>query len=412
MPAKDSVMTSPNSRVATKRDTTDPQVYAALDAAVRGIAGYHTLDETLQLIVDLVRPLVAAEYVALGIVDSRGVIERFITSGMDDATRRRIGDLPRGKGLLGLIIRENRSYRIADIATDPRRAGFPPHHPEMHSFLGVPIAVEGSTIGRLYLTNKMGAPEFSHADQQLVETFAVHAGLAMERAVLQDQVRRLALVDERERISQDLHDGIIQDLYAIGLALEDVPDLMSDEPGEASRRVERAIESLHLTIRDIRNFIFGLRPELLEDGGLRAGLAALAEELRLNAMLEVELRAAAAVPDPNEAVEAQVLSIVKEALSNVARHAAAHQVVIDLADEVAEGASGWRVTVSDDGSGFDPTNPVVLGHHGLANMRARARDVGGTLDLESRPGGGTHVTVRVPATTRIASVEAQRGKGT
>jgi signal transduction histidine kinase len=396
MPAKDSVVASPKDDVATKRDATDPQLYAALDAAVRGIAGYHTLDETLQLIVDLVRPLVAAEYVALGIVDARGVIERFITSGMDDATRRRIGDLPRGKGLLGLIIRENRSYRIADIAADPRRAGFPPHHPEMHSFLGVPIAVEGNTIGRLYLTNKIGAPGFSSGDQQLVETFAVHAGLAMERAVLQDQVRRLAVVDERERISQDLHDGIIQDLYAVGLALEDVPDLMADDRGEASRRVERAIESLHLTIKDIRNFIFGLRPELLEGAGLQAGLAALAEELRLNAMLDVELRAPAAVPQPNEAVTAQILSIVKEVLSNVARHAGAHQVTVDLADEVVQGASGWRVTVSDDGAGFDPENPVILGHHGLANMRARAKDVDGTLDIESHRDGGTRVTVWVP----------------
>jgi signal transduction histidine kinase len=412
MPAKDSVMTSPNSRVATKRDATDPQVYAALDAAVRGIAGYHTLDETLQLIVDLVRPLVAAEYVALGIVDSRGAIERFITSGMDDATRRRIGDLPRGKGLLGLIIRENRSYRIADIATDPRRAGFPPHHPEMHSFLGVPIAVEGNGIGRLYLTNKIGAPEFSPGDQQLVETFAVHAGLAMERAVLQDQVRRLAVVDERERISQDLHDGIIQDLYAVGLALEDVPDLMADNRGEASRRVERAIESLHLTIRDIRNFIFGLRPEFLEGAGLRVGLAALAEELRLNAMLEVELRAPTAVPDPTEDVAAQILAIAKEALSNVARHAGAHQVVIDLADEVVAGASGWRMTISDDGVGFDPRSSAVLGHHGLANMRARVRDLGGTLDIDSRPGGPTRVAVWVPAAELPAPVEAQRGKAT
>src|SRR5204863_7440396 len=106
MPTQDSMVGPAKHDEMANQEATDPQVYAALDAAVRGIAGYHTLDETLQLIVDLVRPLVAAEYVALGIVDSRGVIERFITSGMDDATRRPIGDLPRGKGLLGLMIRE------------------------------------------------------------------------------------------------------------------------------------------------------------------------------------------------------------------------------------------------------------------------------------------------------------------
>jgi signal transduction histidine kinase len=397
MPAKQPVIDSPKGGGQAAPSARQPQVYEALDAAVRGIAGYHTLDETLQLIVDRVRPLLGAEYVALGIVDSRGVIERFITSGMDEATRGRIGDLPRGEGLLGLIIRENRSYRIADIARDPRRAGFPPNHPPMHSFLGVPITVENRTIGRLYLTNKVGAAEFSPDDQALVETFALHAGLAMERAELQDQVRRLAVIDERERISQDLHDGIIQDLYAVGLTLEDVPDLMTDDRPEASRRVELAIESLHLTIRDIRNFIFGLRPELLEGVGLQAGLLALGEELRHNSMIEVELRAPGAVPEPPEGVAAQILSIVNEALSNVARHAAAQQVTLELADEVVAGRSGWRVTVTDNGVGFDPRSAAVLGHHGLANMRARAEDLGGQLQIESRPGGPTHLTIWLPA---------------
>ena len=238
-------------------------VVDALDAATRAIASLQSVDDVLQVIVDQVRLLVGADYAALGTVDADGVIERFITSGMSRETRAAIGPLPRGHGFLGLIIEENRSFRIPDIAVDPRRYGFPPNHPPMHSFLGVPITVKGRSVGNLYLTDKAGADEFSEADQRLVETFAVHAGIAIENARLHEQVQRLAIVDERERISKDLHDGIIQNIYAVGLSLEDIPELMRDDPDEVERRVERAIDSLHLTIRDIRNFIFGLRPELL-----------------------------------------------------------------------------------------------------------------------------------------------------
>ena len=213
-------------------------VVDALDAATRAIASLQSVDDVLQVIVDQVRPLVGADYAALGIVHADGVIERFITSGMSRETRAAIGPLPRGHGFLGLIIEENRSFRIPDIAVDPRRHGFPPNHPPMHSFLGVPITVKGRSVGNLYLTDKVGAAEFSEADQRLVETFAVHAGIAIENARLHEQVQRLAIVDERERISKDLHDGIIQNIYAVGLSLEDVPELRARRPGRgrATRR--------------------------------------------------------------------------------------------------------------------------------------------------------------------------------
>src|SRR5262249_45832619 len=158
---------------------------------------------------------------------------------------------------------------------------------EMHSFLGVPVTVQGRSIGNLYLTERSDAAEFSAEDERIVETFALHAGIAIENARLHEQVQRLAIVDERERIGRDLHDGIIQRLYGVGLSLEDVPELVRDDPDEVERRVERAIDNLHLAIRDIRNFIFGLRPELLTGIGLAAGLAAIAEEFRHNSMIDV-----------------------------------------------------------------------------------------------------------------------------
>ena len=229
-------------------------------------------------------------------------------------TRRGRGSepLPRGHGFLGLIIRENASFRIPDIAVDERRYGFPPNHPPMHSFLGVPVTVKGRSVGNLYFTDKAGGELFTAADQALVETFARHAAIAIENARLHEQVQRLAVVDERERISKDLHDGIIQSIYAVGLSLEDVPELMEEDPDEVVRRVEHAIDSLHLAIRDIRNFIFGLRPELLSGMSLMSGLAATAEEFRHNSMIDVELEAKGPIAEPTADTTAHLLGIVHE----------------------------------------------------------------------------------------------------
>jgi signal transduction histidine kinase len=385
----------PLSKPSVRRDSNEVQ--AALDAAVRGIAGLTSVDDALQVIVDGVRPLVGASYAALGIVDAAGRIERFITSGMDDETRRKIGALPEGHGLLGLIIRENRSFLVADLNRDSRRYGFPPHHPPMTSFLGVPITIKGISLGRLYLTNKIGADEFSEEDRSLVETFALHAGIAMENARLHEQLQRLAVVDERERISKDLHDGVIQNLYAVGLSLEDVPELMVDDRSEAATRVERAIDSIHLSIKDIRNFIFGLRPELLEGASILVGLAALADEYRHNMMVDLELRLPEGVPEPTVDVTGHLLAIVAESLSNIARHSHASRATLELS-MTADGKM-LELAIEDNGIGFDPTSVVKLGHQGLANTRARALQFGGTVSVDSQPGAGTRVLVRVPTHT-------------
>ena len=374
------------------------QLRAALDAAVRGIASLASVDDVLQLIVDRVRPLVGAQYAALGIVDDNGRIERFITSGVDDATRTRIGALPEGHGLLGLIIRENRSYRISDINQDPRRHGLPPNHPPMTSFLGVPITNGGRSIGRLYLTNKVGGAEFSQDDQAVVETFALHAGIAMENARLHEQVQRLTIVDERERISKDLHDGIIQNLYAVSLSLEDLPELMTADRADATTRVERAIESIHLTIQDIRNFIFGLRPELLESASLAGGVAALVEEARHNTLIELALEIAPGLSEPPPDVTTQLLGAVSESISNVMRHSRASTAVIELQ---GRDGGGWLLVISDNGVGFEPGSANRLGHQGLANVRERIAQIHGDLQIDSQPGRGTRVVIGVrPAVGR------------
>ena len=171
----------------------------------------------------------------------------------------------------------------------PESYGFPANHPPMQSFLGVPVTVRGEVVGRLYLTNKLHAPEFSADDQALVETFALHAGIAIENAHLYARVQRLAVLDERDRISRDLHDSVIQSIYAVTLSLDDVPELVAKSSPDAGQRVDDAIDALHGVIRDIRNFIFGLRPLLLDSGSLLDGLRALADELRRNTGPQIEV---------------------------------------------------------------------------------------------------------------------------
>jgi signal transduction histidine kinase len=364
---------------------------AALDAAVQRISGVLALDAVLQLIVDRVRELADAEYAALGIAHPDGVIERFITSGLTEDERARIGALPHGYGLLGLIIREGQTFRIPDIGADPRRHGFPPNHPEMHSFLGVPITVKGQAVGDLYLTNKRGEAEFGVDDQTLVERFAAHAGLAIENARLSQRVQALAVVEERERIGRDLHDGIIQRIYGVTLGLDEVPELARHDPVAAGERVERAIDALHDAIGEIRTFIYGLRPGLDYRGSIASALKTLAEEMRLNTAIQIDVTAPI-VEGLSPTIRGEMLSIAREALTNAVRHAAATRVAVAIT--AANGVV--LLEIADDGIGFDSLAPAAEGHNGLTNMRRRAESLGGTLRVVTGKGNGTRIIVSLP----------------
>jgi signal transduction histidine kinase len=298
-------------------------------------------------------------------------------------------------GLLGLIIREDRSLLIDDITTDQRRYGFPDHHPPMHSFLGVPVRSKGNSIGNLYLTNKRDGAPFTESDQRLVEMFALHAGIAIENARLHEEIGRLAIVEERERISQDLHDSIIQSMYAISLSLEDLPEIITEDAAEGAARTDRAIDGIHGTIRDIRNFIMGLQPELLIDADLRTGIETLAAEFRANTLVDLEVRIDPDLQELPHEHAAHILAITREALSNIARHSNATRASIELGPADPAGDT-LALVVGDNGGGFDIDAARSSRQRGLSNLRARAEQVGGRLILNSEEGAGTRVRAELP----------------
>ena len=520
------------------------------------LASELSLPALLQRIVELAVRLTGARYGALGVLGEDGSIVEFLTVGIGRRERRAIGQPPRGRGILGVLIREGRVLRLRRIADDPRSVGFPPHHPPMTSFLGAPIRALGRVYGNLYLTDKQGAEEFSAEDERSLEVLAVQAGVAIANAHLYQETRRrqarlealmevanqilagseleavlprvavlarrlaeaesaavvvpdeggvltvaaadglgaerlrglpiprqrsisgeviqsgrtlviedagrdprpyprvtrlarmgpvvcvplqaggqpigglwvsrrrgrpvfsqetaqtvesfakqvsvalasararrelsrLVLLEERERIARELHDGIIQSLFAVGMGLQGAALMVPDR--EVERRIEGAVEELDRVIRDLRRYVFGLRPGILADQRLDEALRSLAREFEAASGLVVEVDV-----DPQVAAELtplapQVVQMAREGLSNVARHARAQRCWLRLKGSGA----GAVLAVEDDGVGFDPAQ-ARSGGQGLRNLRERAEALGGSVRVTSAPGRGTSVRVHLP----------------
>jgi signal transduction histidine kinase len=509
----------------------------------------------LQPIVDLAAEVTDARYVALGVIGEEGELVDFITTGISAKHRRAIGALPRGLGLLGLLIREPRVVRIADISSHPGSVGFPPHHPPMRSFLGAPVQAMGSVYGNIYLTEKRGAREFTLEDERsvhilatqagvaianaslyqesrrrerwlealreitsdilegaeansllmsiaeharelagaqaasiltttsrpgelevaaavgayaervqgqsvpasksisgevietgkplhtddatthrlayqpiirlghvgpaifvplrvrgratgtlmvanlkggrgfdagtirLVETFAAQVSVAIEYGRAQEDLQRLGLMEERERIAKELHDGIIQSLFAVGMGLQGTA-LMAGSP-ETARRIEGAVGELDGAIRDLRNYIFGLRPGILADRQLDQALRVLGEEVQASSRVAIEVEVDAALAADLSSRSHEIVQLTREALSNVARHAQATHSKVRLKRHGADAV----LAIEDDGVGFDPGD---TSGNGLRNMRERAEAMGGTLQIASEAGKGTRLSLIFP----------------
>ncbi len=532
--------------------TSRERLRALLDAVV-GIGSDLDLHSTLERIVQAACHLADARYGALGVIGPDRMLVEFINHGITAAERAEIGDLPRGHGVLGLLIEQPRPIRLEDITQHPRAYGFPPNHPPMHSFLGVPVRIRDQVFGNLYLAEKRGGEQFTQDDEDLVaalsvaagaaidnarlysqaerrqrwlmaaaeitgvllgeirrtealelvatrardvadadlamvlltddqgerltvevsvggahdaagwsigvagseftevlqrqqlsvvtdlgtaanwpvllstgtallvplavggvalgvlvvayredsvpiaeglelamvETFAGQAALALERARAQDEREMLAVVGDRERIARDLHDVVIQRLFAAGMQLQSA-NRLSGQP-DVRQRIDRVVNDLDTTIRDIRGAIFELRGPAPHS--FRTEIRDLVDEARdglgFRPGLRIDGPVDTAVPDtPRTAL----LAVLREALSNVAKHAGASTVNVTVA------ATGGKLslTVQDNGRGIaQPADPAAPGGHGLPNMRARAADLAGECTVESA-GDGTTVRWHVP----------------
>jgi len=541
---------------------------AALHHASLQLVGDLSLETVLERIVQLAREQAGAQYAALGVVDQAGNLVKFLPVGMEQKEIDLMEHPPLGKGLLGMFYKERRTIRIPEINTDSRSAGFPPHHPKMHSFLGVPIILGERLFGQIYLTNKLDYPEFTEADERVIETLATYAAVAIsnarlyndlqirdealskrnedlallndiaaaltssldiesildqtlnrmmnylgveageiflrednekdlhmalyrgdsaeafwtrdrfrigegaigkvaetgkplvnfdprendlflrksipeagflcmaiipmmaranvvgvisvatkqercigereinmltaiaswaattiENARLHRQARRLAVLEERERIGMDLHDGIIQSIYGVGLALDYARIALDEDSQTARQKIEQSIEALNSTIRDIRSYILDLRPRQFHGRDLMEGLQRLVDEFKANSKIEITLAGPESTLTDFPAENATALfHICQEALANVAKHSHARRVDVRLwtaRDRVL-------LEIADNGQGFDLRKMNFTLGHGLSNIHTRARKVGGDVEINSYPGEGSNVLAWVP----------------
>jgi signal transduction histidine kinase len=346
----------------------------------------------LRRIVEAAVGLVDARYGALGVLDAAGSrLAEFITVGVDDDVHRLIGDLPEGHGILGRLIVDAKPLRLPDLSEHPASFGFPPHHPPMRSFLGVPVRVRDEVFGNLYLTDKTSAEVFTDVDEELVVGLAAAAGIAIENARLHSKVQAFALVEDRERIARDLHDTVIQRLFATGLSLQGTVRLVRTDTDAAVTRIESAVDDLDLTVKHIRSAIFKLESARLASGdGLRRKVLALSREAA--GALGFEPRCFFDGPVDSalrDDLEAELLATLREALSNVSRHAKATCVEVELVatDQVV-------LRVIDDGIG-PPALNTPRGH-GLKNMESRAAHFGGRFELTAASPKGSVLEWRVP----------------
>jgi len=380
----------------------------ALREAALALTTELDLAKVLQQVVDLSRSLVDARYGALAVFSPDDhTVEDFYTSGISGESHAMLASAPAGVGLLGALGDSDRPIRLGDIAADPRAAGFPAGHPPMRTLLGVPIASKGRRFGNLYLTDKRvvlpsgGAVdgEFTQEDQDLLAMFATQAAIAIENAQLYQENQQIAVLRERERIGMDLHDGVIQSIYAIGLLLDDARHRIDSAPQQSSDVIAAAIRGLNEVILDIRNYIQNLRPQRFQNRNVKQGLEELVRETRTDTLLSVDLVVDGQAATACSARQAdEFLHVAQEALANVRKHADATAVRLQFGFN--EGL--LQLCIEDNGAGLTKSRTAHGYGNGLRNMRERARALHGEFRLEGANEGGVRVVVTAPIEKRNA----------
>ena len=380
---------------------TFPHVQGRLDEATlrqlfdvsRGLVSDLELEHVLRRVLEAAVRITGARYAALGVLDrERTGLERFIHLGIDDATREEIGELPSGRGILGLLISEPRPVRLHDVSEHPDSYGFPPNHPPMSTFLGVPIRILDRQWGNLYLTEKEGGEDFTAEDERAVIALAEWAAIAIgnARSVATERLRLAieAAEQERRQWARELHDATLQGLAAVRLMLA----TGRRDPERIRGAVDRSIEQIDHEIASLRDLITDLRPDSLQELGIVPALGALAGRIEARGQgvkIPIEVPPGPALRlSPSQ--EVAVYRVVQEGITNAIRHGGAARISVALSRE-----GNCVVTqISDDGAGFVPDR-ADLGF-GIIGMRERAALAEGRLEIDSTPGEGAIVTLRLP----------------
>ncbi len=371
-------------------DAQQDDVLQRVSQVVLAVARQLSTHDVLQMIVRSARSLVNARYAALGVPDDHGGFAEFVVDGISKRQQKAIGPLPRQHGMLGVLLREGKPIRVDDIRADPRFEWWPPAHPDMSDFLGVPIRDGSDVLGIIFAACKRVPGGFTERDEQLLGLFASHAAIALTNARLYERGRELSVLEERARLARELHDAVSQKLFSIRAKARAAAVLVGRDPGRAVAEMESVAELGGQAHAELRAVIDGLAPPDLAAGGLAGSLRSYAVLAGKTYGVEVRFSAAAELPELGAQREAAVYRVAQEALHNALRHSGADMISLTLS--VRRGRVILEVT--DHGRGFAAETPS--GGLGLASMRERAAAAGGTLTVRSGPGEGTLVRLELP----------------
>ncbi|MGP4049032.1 GAF domain-containing sensor histidine kinase [Streptomyces sp. 2A115] len=369
----------------------------AVSSALLAMSRHLEVRDVLKTIVASARELLDAQYAALGVPDDHGGFAQFVVDGVSDAQWKAIGPLPRQHGILAAMLHEARPERLADVRKDPRFEGWPSAHPDMSDFLGLPIRDGDEVMGALFLANKNcpkpeGGCGFTEDDEELLTILAQHAAIALTNARLYERSRELTIAEERSRLAHELHDAVSQKLFSLRLTAQAAAALVDRDPGRAKGELQQVAALAAEAADELRAAVVELRPAALDDDGLVATLRTQIQVLDRAHSAHVTFDSCGVRALP-AAQEEAMLRVAQEALHNALRHSGAARVDVSLARR----GQGAVLSVTDDGSGFEPKATRRAGRHlGLVSMRDRASGVGGTLTVESAPGKGTTIEMEVP----------------
>jgi signal transduction histidine kinase len=364
--------------------------YEAATSVLEGLG----LPRTLQKIADIAREMMQVHYAALGVPSEDGITLRaFVTSGIQPGTARQIEHEPIGKGLLGAIFEADTPIRLENLHTDHRSSGFCDNHPMMTSFLGVPVIGRNhQRLGNLYLCDRLDGQSFDEADEAIVVIFASFAAIAIENANLHKQLQKVALKNEQDRIGMELHDSVIQDIYAVGMKLEIIrgktplADTEQEQFNHIMGDLNRIIDDIRMYIQNLQNLgkTYG--------SSFQQQLENLTAHFKDFSQVDVSLHLPDEMPILSDQQYHALAQITREALANIARHAeaSAASITIRLVRD------NLQLIIKDDGKGMDSEWTSQPAHFGLMNMEQRARRLKGVMEINSQLGEGTTIEVIMP----------------